>query len=96
MFYYPKISNLLEILTDDEVNDFAAIIFGYIFWSIREKLFSRLREKQNYRKVAELFCLFLTTPDKLQKYLKSMHSSFSKNCICHKNIEILNTFDPEL
>ena len=30
MFYYPKISNLLEILTDDEVNDFAAINFGYI------------------------------------------------------------------
>ena len=43
-----------------------------------------------------MFCVFLTTLDKLQKYLKSMQSSFSENCICHNNTEILNTFDPEL
>ena len=41
-------------MTDDEVKDFIAINFSEYFKSTREKLYSKLNEKQNLRKVAKL------------------------------------------
>ena len=37
MFYIPKISDYLEILTDEEVNDFVAVNFSEYFKSIKEE-----------------------------------------------------------
>ena len=37
MLYIPKIDNYLEILTDEEVEDFLAINFSEYFKSIREE-----------------------------------------------------------
>ena len=37
--------------------------------------------------------IFLTTPDKVEKYVES---NSSDNCVHHYNVEILNLFDPEL
>ena len=36
MLYIPKTDDYLEILTDEEVKDFVAIIFSEYFKSIRE------------------------------------------------------------
>ena len=55
MLYIPKISDYLEILTDQEVKDFVAIDFS-----------ESIREEQNLRKVAKLLYFFLTTPDEVQ------------------------------
>ena len=40
-----------------------------------------------------LFKYFLTTPDEKEKYVES---NSSHNCIHHYNVEIFNTFDPEI
>ena len=80
-----KIDNYLEILTDEEVKDFVAINFSEYFKSFREE--------QNFREVAKLLYIFLTTPDEVEKYVQS---NSSDNCVHHYNIEILNLFDPEL
>ena len=85
MLYIPKIDDYLEILTDEEVNDFVAINFREYFKSIREE--------QNLRKVAKSLYIFLTTPDEAEKYVQS--NSYD-NCMHHYNVEILNLFDPEL
>ena len=85
MLYIPKIDDYLKILTDEEVEDFVAINFSEYFKSIREE--------QNLRKVAKLLYIFLTTPDKVEKYGES---NYSDNCVHHYNVEILNLFDPEL
>ena len=37
--------------------------------------------------------IFLTTPDKVEKYGQS---NYFDNCVHHYNVEILNLFDPEL
>ena len=55
MLYIPKIDDYLEILTDEEVKDFAAINFS-----------ESIREEQNLRKVAKLLYFLLTTPDEVQ------------------------------
>ena len=55
MLYIPKIVDHLEILTDEEVNDFVAINFS-----------ESIREERNLRKVATLLYIFLTTPDEVQ------------------------------
>ena len=55
MLYIPKIADHLEILTDEEVNDFVAINFS-----------ESIREERNLRKVAALLYIFLTTPDEVQ------------------------------
>ena len=96
MLYIPKIDNYLQILTDDEVKDFVIIDFGEYFKSMKGKLYSKLYEEQNVRKVAESLYIFLGTPDKIEKYGKMLESNFSDNCEHHYNIEILNLFDPEL
>ena len=82
MLYIPKIDDYLEILTDEEVKDFVVINFSEYFNSIREK--------ENLRKDAKSLYIFLTTLDKVVKYVQS---NSSNNCVCHYNIEILNLFD---
>ena len=84
MLYIAKIDDYLEIWTEEEVEDFAAINFSEYVESTREK--------QNLRKIAKLLYYFLT-PDKVEK---DVQSNSSDNCIHHYNIEILNMFDPEL
>ena len=56
MLSVPKIDNYLEILTNEEVKDFAAISFSE---SIREVVLRKVR------KVAKLLYFFLTTHDKV-------------------------------
>ena len=80
-------------MTDEEVKDFAAINFSEYFKSTKEKLYSKLNEEQNLRKVAKSLYIFLTTPDEVEKFVQS---NCSDNCIHHYNVEILNLFNPEL
>ena len=93
MLYIPKIDDYLKILTNDEIKDFVVINFSEYFKSTKEKLYSKLSEEQNLRKVAKSLYIFLTTPDEVEKYVQS---NFSDNCIHHYNVETLNLFDPEL
>ena len=72
-------------MTDEEVKDLVTIHSSEYFRS--------MRGKKNLRKVAKSIYLFLTTPDKVEKYVQS-HSS--DNCIHRYNVEICNLFDPEL
>ena len=76
MLYIPKIDDHLKILTDEEVEDFAAINFSEYFKSVREE--------QNLRKVAKSLYIFPTTPDEVEKY---MQSNASDNCIHSYNVE---------
>ena len=64
-------------MTDDEIKYFAAINFSEYFGSWSEKLYWKLSEKQNLRKVAESLHIFLTIPDEVEKYVKIMQSSSS-------------------
>ena len=91
MLYIQKINGYLKILTDDEVKDFLVINFGEYFKSMREKLYSKLSEEQNLRKIAEALYIFLTTPVEVKKYVEMMQSSSSDNCICHYNIKVLTS-----
>ena len=93
MLYIPRTDDYLKILTDEEVKDFVAINFSEYFRSTKEKLYSKLSEEQNYRKVAKLLYIFLTTPDEVGKYGQS---NSSDNCIHRYNVEIVNIFDPDL
>ena len=45
MLYIPKTDDDLNILTDDELKDFAAINFSEYFKSTREKLFPKPSEE---------------------------------------------------
>ena len=65
MLYIPTIDDYLEILTDEEVKDFVAMNFS-----------ESISEKQNLRKVAKSFYLFLTTLDEVE-------SKSSNICIRH-------------
>ena len=85
MLYIPKIDDYLKILTDEEVKDFIAINFS--------KYFKSAKEEQSLRKAFKSLYIFLTTPDKAEKYLPS---NSSDNCVHHYKVEILNLFDPEL
>ena len=85
----------MTILTDEEIKDFVAINFSEYFKSTKEKLYSKLNEERNLRKVAKLLYTFLTTPDEVKKYTKMIQSNFSDNCVNRYNIEVLNLFDPE-
>ena len=77
MLDIPKIGDYFKILTDDEVKDFVAINFSKYFKSTREKLYSKLTQEQNIRKVAELLYIFLTTSDEVEKDAKTMQSNSS-------------------
>ena len=81
--YIPKINEYLKILNEEEVEDFVAI-------NLCER-FKSIREGQNLRKVVKLLYIFLTTPDEVEKYVKS---NSPNNCIYRYNVEILNIFDP--
>ena len=70
MLYIPKIGGYLKIMTDNEVEDFVVINFDKYFKSVRDKLYSQLREKQNLRNIVESLFIFLTTPDKVENMLR--------------------------
>ena len=80
MLYIPKIRDYLKILTDDKVKDFVAINFGEYFKFIRGKLYWKLSEEQNLRKVVESLYIFLIRPDEVEKYVEMIQSSSSENC----------------
>ena len=63
------------------MKDFVAITFSEYFKSAKEKLYSKLNEKKNLRKVAKSLYIFLTAPDEVEKYAKKMQSSSSNNCM---------------
>ena len=67
MLCIPKIGDYLKILTDDEAKDFAFTNFVEYFKCTREKLCSELNEEDNFRRVAELLYMFLTTPNEVEK-----------------------------
>ena len=71
--------------TNEEVKDFVAIKFNEYFQSTQEE--------RNLRKVNKQLHIFLKRAAVVEKYVKS---SSSDNCIDSYNVEILNTFDPEL
>ena len=54
--------------------------------STREKLYSKLSQEENLRKVA----------DEVENCAKMMQSNSSDKCVHHYNIEILNLFNPDL
>ena len=56
-----SIDDYLEILTDEEVKDFAAMNFSENFQSIREE--------QNLRKIAKSLYVFLTIPDEVERFI---------------------------
>ena len=88
MLYIPKIDDYLKILVNEEVKDFVAINFSEYFKSTREK--------QNLRKINELFYIFLAIPDEVKNYANIMQSNSSDKYVHCYNFEILNLFDPEL
>ena len=97
MLYILKIDDYLKILTDDEVKYFVAIQFSEYFKSTKEKLYSKLNEEQNLRKVAESLYISLNDTWWSRKIcLDDMQSNSSDNCVHGYNIMILNCFDPEL
>ena len=81
MLYIPMIDDYLKILNDDEVKDLVVKNFGEYFKSTKEKLYSKLCEEQNIRKVAELFDIVLTTADEAEKYVEIIQLKSSNNCI---------------
>ena len=62
----------------------------------KKKLYSKLSEEQNLRKVVESLYIFQTTPDEVEEYVEIMQSNSSDNSMDQYNVEILNLFDPEL
>ena len=78
------------------MEDFVVIKFGKYFKSTKEKIYPKLFEEQNIRKVAEWLYIFLTTSDKVGKYTKMMQLNSSVNCVYCYNIKISNLFDPDL
>ena len=84
MLYIPKIDDYLELLTDEEVEDFVVINFIEYFKSIINK--------PNLKKVTKWLYIFLTSPEEADKYVQS---NSSDNCTHHYNVEILNLFDSE-
>ena len=75
MLYVSKIGDYLKIFTDDEVKDLVVINFGDYFKSRREKLYSKLSEEQNLRKIAKSLYIVLATSDEMEQYMEMMQSS---------------------
>ena len=96
MLYIPKMDDYLKVLTDDEVKGFVIINCSEYFKSKREKLYTKLSEEQNLRKVVESLCIFVTTSDKVEKYATIMQLNSSDKYVHRYNIEILNLFETEL
>ena len=70
VLYIPKIDDYLKILADDEVKDFIAINFSECFKSTKEKMYFKLNEEQNLRKVAKLLYIFLKTIDEVENIVR--------------------------
>ena len=51
MLYIPKIDDYLKVFTDEKVKDFVVKTFGKYFKSTKEKLFLKVNEGKNLRKV---------------------------------------------
>ena len=94
MLYISNTDDHLKNLTADEMKYIVVKNFTEYFKSMRERLYSKLREEQSLRKVAESLYIFLTTPDEVEKYPEMMESNSFDNCVHHYNIEISNLFDP--
>ena len=62
ILYILKFDDYLKILTDDEVKDSIAINISEYFQSTREE--------QNFWKVAKSLYIFLTTAEKVEKYVQ--------------------------
>ena len=95
MLYIPYLDDYLKILTNDKVKDFVAINFTEYFTSTSKRMYSKLGEEQNLRKVDQSLYIFLTTPDEVKKYEKMMQSNSSNNCV-HRHyidpdLELINT-----
>ena len=58
MLYIPKVDDYLKILTKEKVKDFVAMNFSEYFKSTSEKLYSKLTEEQNLRKLLNHFLSF--------------------------------------
>ena len=80
-------------MTDEELNNFLVKNFGKYFNSTKEKLYSKLNEEKSLRKFVKWLYIFLTTPDEVEKCVRSNPCD---NCVRRYNVEILNIFDPEL
>lgn len=81
MLYMPKIADYLKILIDKEVKNFAFINYSDCFNSVRGKLYYKLSEEKNIRRVAESFYTFLTTLDEVEKHFELIKKMFArKNC----------------
>ena len=61
----------------------------------REKLYFKLKEKQNLRKFIKSLNTFIITPGEVEKYVGMMQSSPSDNFISDFNIK-MNLFAPVL
>ena len=96
MLYIPKICDHSKILADNKVKDFVVKNLGEYFISTKEKLYSKICEEQNIRKIAESLYIFLTKPDEVEKFANMMWSNISDNCEHHYNIEVWNLVDSEL
>ena len=59
-------------MKDDQVKDFVVINFGEYFKSAKEKMYSKLCEEQNIRKVTKSLYIFLATPNEAAKYAQVM------------------------
>ena len=68
------------------MKDSAVVSFGNYFKSKKEKLCSKLFSELNLRQFVELLHIFLTTSDKVQKYVKMMQSNSSDNFVSCYNI----------
>ena len=86
MLYIPKTDVYWKTLVDNEVKDFSVVNFGEYFKSKRAKLYSKLFEEQNIRKVVQSLYIFLTTPDEVEKYVEMMQSNSSNNCV-HESLK---------
>ena len=80
MLYIAKIYDYLKILTDKGVEDFVAINFSEYFKSVTEE--------QNVRKVTKLLYIFLTTPDKVEKWKNMLRSCNEILLIIVYNIQL--------
>ena len=72
MLYIPKICDHSKILTDNKVKDFVVENLGEYFIATKEKLYSKICEEQNIRKIAESLYIFLTKPDEVEKFANMM------------------------
>ena len=79
-------------MTNDEVKDFAVIIFCEYLKSSKKNCVLNYVRSRILRKVVESIYIFLAGHDEIEKYVEMMQSNASDNCVHHYNIEILNLF----